>query len=208
LSFKSILNRSDQLQNDLVTLFDLDFDESSERYHCCRIICSVAIEHAESLRHLLRKNLPTSAISLLRIQFETFVRAAWVLHAASESHINSIMDTDALLDEKKANSLPMLSEMINALEGKAPDSAVEMIKVFKTSSWRYLCSHIHGGYYAVQLHGRGVPPKHASEVLLMSNVLLTWTGIILCTLSLNQNGLIVLREINNNYKNCLPRFIE
>jgi hypothetical protein len=192
----------------LVVLFDLELDESSEKYEGCRIICSVAIEHAESLRLLLREKCTTSAISILRIQFETFVRAVWLLHAASESHVSTIMNTETLLDEKKANGLPMLSEMINQLEGNAPDAAVEMIKEFKAASWRYLSSHIHGGYYALQLHGRGIPPEHVDEILKMSNALLTLTGIVLSALSLNQDGLAVFRAIKREYRDCLPRFIE
>jgi hypothetical protein len=208
LSLKAALNRSDQLQNELLVLFGLELDEPSRRYEGSRIVCSVAIEHAEALRQLLRNKLPTSAISLLRIQFETFVRAVWLLHAASEDHVVSIMDTGAILDEKKANSLPMLSEMIAELEGNAPDPAVLMIKEFKAASWRYLSSHVHGGYYALQLHGIGVPPKHSAEVLKMSNGLLTLTGIVLCTLCSSESGLDVLRGIKNKYRDCLPSLNE
>jgi hypothetical protein len=208
LNLKSALNRSDQFQSDLVSLFELGMDQDSARDVGCKVLCSVAIEHAESIRHLLRKKLPTSAIGLLRIQYETFVRAVWLLHAASDSHVRALMDSNNLMDEKKANSFPMLAEMIDAMEGKAPEPAVAMIKDVKVGSWRYLSSHVHGGYYALHLHGRGVPPEHSAEILKMSNGLLALIGIVLCSVSFEQAGIDVLRALKSRYIDIFPEFAE
>lgn len=206
MSLKSSLNRSDQLQADLVALFDQEMVEDSDRYSGCRILCSVAIEYGESLRQLLKKKLATSAISLLRIQFETFVRATWLLHAAKDSQVSLIMDIENISDERKANSLPMLSEMIKEMEGKAPEPAVKQINELKTASWRYLSSHIHGGYYALHLHVKGVPTEHSTEILKMSNALLALTGIVLSSLSESLEGITTLRIIKEKYRDLFPEF--
>ncbi len=206
MNLKSALNRSDQYQTELAALFELALDEQSARDVACRVLCSVAVEHAESIRHLLRRKCPTSATSLLRVQYETFVRAVWVLHAASDLHVMSLMDSGNLLDEKKANSFPMLADMISEMEGKAPEQAVAMIKDVKVASWRYLSSHIHGGYYALHIHGRGVPTEVSEQVLKMSNGLLALTGIALCETSTDLAGVDVLRGMKHRYLDIFPEF--
>ncbi|WP_412034982.1 DUF6988 family protein, partial [Vibrio sp. 1403] len=47
-------------------------------------MCSVSLEHAESLKILLATRNFTSALGLLRLQFESLVRGMWVLYAASD----------------------------------------------------------------------------------------------------------------------------
>ena len=206
MSLNSVLNRSDQFHSEIVALLDLDIDEDCARDIGCRVLCSVALEHAKSIRHLLREKLPTSAIGLLRIQYETFVRAVWLLHAASDSHVIAMMDSKNIMDEKKANAFPMLSDMIIEMEGKAPDQAVAMIKEVKTASWRYLCSHIHGGYYALHLHGLGVATEHSAEILKMSNGLLALTGIVICSASLDQAALGILQGMKSRCVDIFPEF--
>jgi hypothetical protein len=47
--------------------------------------CSVSLEHPHSFKILLARNNFTSAVSLLRLQFECLVHGMWILYAASET---------------------------------------------------------------------------------------------------------------------------
>lgn len=46
-------------------------------------MCSVSFEHAESAKILLASGNFTSALGLVRLQYEALVRALWLRYAAS-----------------------------------------------------------------------------------------------------------------------------
>lgn len=83
-------------------------------------MCSVSLEHAESLKILLATRNFTSALGLLRLQFESLVRGMWVLYAASDIAVSKLTAELNEENQRRANNLPMLSEMISQLEKKAP----------------------------------------------------------------------------------------
>ncbi len=82
-------------------------------------MCSVSLEHAESLKILIANRNFTSALGLLRLQFESFVRGVWVMYAASDNAVSKLTAELNEENQRKANNLPMLSEMISQLEKKS-----------------------------------------------------------------------------------------
>lgn len=46
---------------------------------------------------------------------------------------------------KERIKLPMLSEMLKKLEGKAPQIALDQLLELKQYSWKPLSSYVHGG---------------------------------------------------------------
>ncbi|MCC4263052.1 hypothetical protein LL240_01075 [Oceanimonas baumannii] len=72
-------------------------------------------------------------------------------------------------NQRRANNLPMLSEMISQLEKKAPKNAVDPILEFKEYSWKPLSSYVHGGLHAVDRHSKGYPVAMLEQVLKASN---------------------------------------
>lgn len=103
----------------------------SSRIVASRILCSVSLEHAESSKILIISGNCTSAVGLLRLQYEALVRAMWLLYAASDAAVERL--AAELTDEmaKKAEKMPMLSEMLSKLEGKAPAEPLSMLLEFK-----------------------------------------------------------------------------
>ena len=69
---------------------DLKPSDDSPRLTACRILCSVALEHAESAKILIVSGNFTSAVGLLRLQYEALVRAVWLLYAASDSAVGKL----------------------------------------------------------------------------------------------------------------------
>jgi len=56
----------------------------------CRLsmaMAGISIEHADSIRMLVYSHNFTSAISLLRMQFETTARAIWLLYVADDEYV-------------------------------------------------------------------------------------------------------------------------
>ena len=132
-------------------------------------MCSVSLEHAQSFKILLASRNFTSAISLLRLQFECFVRGMWIIYAATDSAVSKLNATLNEKNEKRANNLPMLSEMIRKLEEKAPKNAVDPILEFKQYAWKPLSSYVHGGLHAIDRHHKGYPFEILEQALKASN---------------------------------------
>ncbi|WP_201772469.1 DUF6988 family protein [Endozoicomonas elysicola] len=143
--------------------------DSSDRIRVSKIMCSVSLEHAESFKILLASRNFTSAISLLRLQFESLVRGMWVLYAASDTALRKLTADLTEESQKRANNLPMLSEMIKQLEGKAPKNAIDPILEFKEYSWKPLSSYVHGGLHAIDRHSKGYPLDILIQALKASN---------------------------------------
>ena len=132
-------------------------------------MCSVSLEHAESIKILIANRNFTSALGLLRLQFESFVRGVWVMYAASDNAVGKLAAELTEENQKRANNLPMLSEMISQLEKTAPKNAIDPILEFKECSWKFLSSYVHGGLHAVSRHSKGYPIPLLEQVLKNSN---------------------------------------
>lgn len=71
-----MLQRSEELTEVVLSLLnEAGFDES-ERGQACFGMCNVSLEHGRGLRVLMANGMPTSAIGLMRLQFEALTRAA------------------------------------------------------------------------------------------------------------------------------------
>jgi hypothetical protein len=70
----TLITRSAKLESKVLEFFEYKPHEDTDKYRLSRIMCSVSIEHAESFKILLATRNFTSAIGLIRNQFECFDR--------------------------------------------------------------------------------------------------------------------------------------
>lgn len=145
-------------------------------------MCSIAFEHAESAKMLIASGNFTSATGLVRLQYEALVRAMWLLYAAPETAVSKLMCELTSESANKANKLPMLSEMLEKLEGKAPQEALNMLMEFKEYSWKPLSSFVHGGIHAIHRHSKGYPTQLLYQMLRISNGVSVMVGMLLVIL--------------------------
>ena len=143
--------------------------DNSQRVKVSRIMCSVSLEHAESFKILLASRNFTSAIGLLRLQFECLVRGMWILYVATDCAVSKLTAELNEKNQKRADNLPMLSEMIKRLEETAPKNAINPILEFKKYSWKPLSGYVHGGLHAVNRHSKGYPIEILEQALKASN---------------------------------------
>ena len=102
----------------------------------------------------------TSAIGLLRLQYEAFTRSIWMFYGASDVAVSKLMTELTAESARKSQKLPMLGEMLKKLEGKAPQVVLDQLLEFSEYSWKPLSSYIHGGIHAVQRnYAFGVGPS-------------------------------------------------
>lgn len=195
--------RSAELENKITAFFELKPYDNSDRVLSSRIMCSVAFEHAESTKILIASGNFTSATGLLRLQYEALVRAIWLLYAASELSRSTLMSELTHESAKEANKLPMLSEMLKNLEGKAPQEAMDKLFEFKEYSWKPLSSYVHGGIHAINRHSKGYPIPLLFQA---SNGLSVMVGMLLVILSGDPRQSGKITEISKEFVDCLPDF--
>ena len=195
---------SAELEEELSAFLKLAPYDNSERIQSSKIMCSVSFEHAESAKMLIASGNFTSAIGLVRLQYEAMVRAMWLLYAATDLSVSKLTSELTNDSARKANKLPMLSEMINKLEGNAPKEAMDLLLEFKEYSWKPLSSFVHGGIHAIHRHSKGYPLPLLIQVLKASNGVLIMAGMLLVILSGDSSQKGKLPKIQVRFSSCLP----
>ena len=145
-----------------------------------------------------------SATGLVRLQFEALVRAMWLLYSASDTAVSKLMSELTSDSVRKANKLPMLSEMLNKLVGKSPQEPLDMLLEFKEYSWRPLSSFVHGGIHAINRHSKGYPIQLLSGMLKNSNGISMMTGNLLVILHGGREQVGKISNLQQNFSDCLP----
>lgn len=200
----SLLSRSAELESKLLEFFALTPFDDSERVMASRVMCSVAFEHAESAKMLISGGNLTSATGLVRLQYEALVRAMWLLYAASDTAVSKL--TSELTQEAadRANKLPMLSEMLEKLQGKAPQEPVNMLLEFREYSWKPLSSFVHGGIHAIHRHSKGYPLTLLEQMVRISNGVSVMVGMLLVILHGGGEQRGKMPKIQREFADCLP----
>jgi len=189
-----------------VRLFSINFYDTSTRTEASKIMCSVSFEHAESAKMLLASGNFTSGLGLVRLQYEAFVRAMWLYFAATETAVSKLMADLTSENSRKAEKLPMLSEMLQKLEGKAPQVALDQLLEFKEYSWKPLSSYVHGGIHAINRHSVGYPKPLVVQALKASNGVSVMAGMLLIIISRDRSQSGKMPKLQFDYKDCLPDF--
>ncbi|MDA7418119.1 hypothetical protein PGB34_17270 [Xenophilus arseniciresistens] len=203
-----MLQRSNALHERLNALLgDAEFD-GSPRGEVALGMCLVAEEHAVALRALMALRLPTSAVSLMRLQFEALTRGMWLLYAASDAAIDKLMAPLTPESEQAAKNLPGASEMIEQIGNRvgqgAPAAAHQMLTHFKEVTWHAMNSFVHGGIHPLRRSAEGFPVDLALQVLRSSNGLVTMTGMTMAVLTGDEAVAKPVSMIQPAFADCLP----
>lgn len=199
-----LLARSVELESKIMEFFALSPFDDSERVMASRVMCSIAFEHAESAKVLISTGNLTSATGLVRLQYEALVRAMWLCYAASDIAVSKLASELTQETANKANKTPMLSEMLEKLQGKAPQEAVDMLLEFKAYSWKPLSSFVHGGIHAIHRHSKGYPLPQLAQMVRISNGVSTMVGMLLVILHGGGEQRGKIPRIQKEFADCLP----
>jgi hypothetical protein len=203
MSFDKLLSRSAALEQSLSECFAFPLYDSSSRLVASNALASLGFAHAQGLKHLVAAGLHTSAAALLRVQYESLVRALWSLYVASDVEADLLISELTNESAERAATIPMLGQMLLAIEKKAPHAPVSQLKEFKQYSWKPLCSFVHGGIHAVSRHSRGFPAPLVEGMIRNSNGLLTITANLALILSGSAPAGLIPR-IQAQFRDCLP----
>ncbi len=210
MNLESLLARSNALDTTLVNLVGAEayqtYDDSP-RIVASASACSASWDHSRGLRLLIAAGLPTSAIGLMRLQYEALTRSVWLLYAATDLEVGKLTAPLTVDTEKAANRMPMLADMLTAIDGKAPADATLMLAQFKDAMAGALNSYVHGGIHALRRQSEGYPESLLMQVVTSSNGLVTMSAMMLAILS---GDTAISKEVSTVpplFADCLPKLI-
>lgn len=199
-----LLSRSAELERNLLEFLVLPPFDDSQRIMVSGVMCSIAFEYAESAKILISAGNLTSATGLVRLQYEALVRAMWLLYAATDTDVLKLTSELTQETANKANKLPMLSEMLEKLQGKSPQEPLDMLREFKEYSWKPLSSFIHGGLHAIHRHSKGYPLPLLEQMVRISNGVSLMVGMLLIILHGGGEQVGKIPRIQREFADCLP----
>lgn len=209
---EQMLLRSDALHERLNELLDDAAFDGSARGEAALGMCVVAMEHGTALRALMALGLPTSAVSLMRLQFEALTRSMWLIYAASDAAIEKLSAPLTLETEQAAKNLPSAKEMIDQIGKRVgqgvPAAAHQMLTQFKDVSWNAMNSFVHGGIHPLRRSADGFPVHLALQVLRNSNGLSTMTGMTMAVLTGDESIVKPMSKIQPAFADCLPDLLK
>ena len=105
----------------------------------------VALEHHLGIAHLFRNGIVSSALALTRPLNESFIRAAWLHHSASDQDVSNF---------EASKSLPPIKEMLTALKD-IDIFGSGVLTASHEANWKMLCGFSHTGFEQVILNTNG-----------------------------------------------------
>lgn len=203
-----LLDRSDDLHIEILGLLENAQACPGLRFEAGLVACGMSLEHALSLRMLLRCACFTSAFSLIRLQYEALTRAVWLLYAATKSQVEQLTAPLSLEAEVSARKMPMFSKMLEEVVQKAPPQAARLLGQFKDVNWHAMNSYVHSGIHPLRRHVEGYPAQLIQSVIRSSNglsMMTLMTGKILTGDAGDSSG---LRSMQEKYQIVLPDLVE
>lgn len=200
----ALFERSDLLEQDVLAVIAASASSHEPRVLLTRTLLCLSLEHGNSMRQLLEVGNSTSGLALLRLQFESLLKAFWCQFAATPDWIQKLttnLDHDAAA---AADSPPSTDKMLGHLVGRAPDDAVAKLREFRQYSWKPLNSFVHSGLHALDRRGRGFPPPLLRTAVTHSNGLTHMAGNLLIVISGNPATYGGAGEMYHRYRDILP----
>lgn len=116
----------------------------------------VSLQHHGAIIALLQQSRPTSAVALLRSQFEAHLRGLWILVAASEAEIESVSG---------GGEFPRVEKLVEQVK---PSSMA--LRVVKDLIWPVMCDYTHTGLRQVRrnITDEGIGLNYSSKELAVA----------------------------------------
>lgn len=212
MQIQQILHRSEELDATIVQLLDLDnypvYGDGEPRMGLSVTAASLAIEHARALRNLIAGGFVSSAVPLMRLQYEATTRSAWLLFAASEEHVSLAAAPLTAAADEAARKLPLARDMIKQLRNAsatvpAAAAPAAMLGRFDDMQRHALNSFIHGGIHALYRHREGFPVQLVHQLIECSNGLVTISAMMLAILTGDRLVATRMNRVHVGFEDCL-----
>jgi len=197
-----ILVACEALDQDVCALLESGWNTTSQRQVICMAYCKAGVVHAISQRVLIENGLHGSALSLIRLHFETVVRAAWLLHGAKEKWLTKFSAPVPDGDLSEPQMGPPIRAMLDAIAAVAPEAAFELRRLNETVEVMH--SFVHGGAHLVVHALRGYPAENLVSVLQNRNLLSLMLCNVIVVASQRPQLRGVVRGLMDRHAGCMP----
>jgi hypothetical protein len=201
------LDRSDELHMEVLRLLENVRAYPGIRHEVALVACGLALEHALGLRLLVRTACYSSALAMMRLQYEAIARGVWLLYAASDRQIEILTSPLTTDSETAAKKMPMFAVMLGQIIEKAPPQPSRMLQGFKDVNWDAMNSFIHSGVHPLRRHVEGYPPELIETVVRNSNGLNIMALQLGVALSGDRRFEGVVKAFQEEFHDALPALI-
>lgn len=217
MDIEQILRRSDELDDVIVRMLDLDrypeHGEDAQRMTLSVTAASLSIDHARAMRALVADGFISSAAPLMRLQFESTTRSAWLLFAATEEQITLASAPLTAKADEAARKLPAAREMIKQLcnaSSTVPAAAAPaaMLGRFEEMQRHALNSFVHVGVHALRRHQDGFPQQLVWQLIECSNGLVTISAMMLAILTGDRVLAARMNRVHLGFEDCLTPLLQ
>lgn len=179
---------------------------AGHRADVASVLATLVIEHSQSIPLLVMEGKPSSALALVRVQYEALLRAFWLYFAAPDSVVNRAVDPLPPDATKEPDLFPTVTEMLAKINGKAPPTVVRALTEFKTAAWGAMNSYVHGNLRPIAGHRNGYHPCLLSQTIQNSNGAAMFTTMLLGQASDRAELLIAVVNMSKIHARYLPPF--
>lgn len=202
IEIQKLIENSDKLKSELLKYFSQYPIQKNLKSELVLNTFDIAFEHSKAISFLISKTLFTTALAVLRLQFDALVRQVWILHVASNEELEKLSSP---LIESNANSInnwiPSTHEMLSAVQEKEPTLHKHLMQ-FKKYSSKALSSYVHSGFHAIARKKHGFYSNMIVSVLKQSNNLLHMSAFALALEQADSYLIIDIQNIVNIYPEC------
>jgi len=205
---KNLIIRSTEFNQAISVLLDQVRIPPLPKCRLSMAMAGISFEHADSIRMLVYSKHFTSAMALLRLQFETTVRCIWLFYAADDEYIAK-HDTPLTAEDDGYSDGPDIAKMLKDLDTKpnVPKQASVNLAEFKSQSWRALGSYIHGGKHPLKRKQDGYPITLLIAISQQSTGLLIMAAMNVIAMSGDQQLADRYWNLQNEFKDCLSPYV-
>jgi hypothetical protein len=183
------LERSAHLRAVVVKTLGLDQDDmvliDSHGTHIAITAAGLSMEHGDSVLLLMAAGNANTATATLRMQFESMVRGAWAIYAATVPEIE-VLEQDLTVEaDERARKVATYGDMLKALrkqECPAPRLLVDEVGRIDQVLRHGLNSFVHGGFQPLKRHSEGFPVFLVLQVIETSNAIATMAAALVAAL--------------------------
>lgn len=166
----------------------------------------LSAEHGTGAFVLIARGCHAPGYTLLRPQFESLVRSAWLMHAASELWVDRLGVPLSMEAVEAGKDALMVADMFKALRSSetAPPGLLDQLEACRSVMWKALNSFAHGGLHPLSRVESGYPRRLSYDVLRNSNAMLAIASQLAAIVTGDQRNMVPVRAIHVDFTDCLP----
>jgi hypothetical protein len=176
----------------------------SARTNAAFSCCKIALEHGSGFQHLVSVENATSAIALVRLQFEAVLRGSWLFFAASDDWIGKFTSQPTSNRHVESTKFPFANVMLEDLSTSPAEPVLpQSLANLKKLAWDSMNSYTHGGFRMMARALDGFEPELLAWMLKTTNSLSYITAQLIAQIANDQERSDRLFDIHNSMLDCL-----